>query len=534
VRGDPYKKLHQSSFLIRILMNSGTPKLTVCPMSPVGPGVCSTSVSSPSSLWIHDMEISMDTISVSAAVKELVIMAVPNMLAFMASFAVNMITFAYLSVVDEPKLLGAVGLGSLIGNLFGFAIGIGLTGVLDTLVSQSVGAKNSELSIIHLNRARLISVVVTVPCFVLMWVTEPLLVLTRQDPETSALAGLFVQGTCWGLLPYFYCNAINSFMRCHGKTMPAVYINVGTSVFHAIISYFAIIRFGMGAYGAGICISGTYWLRWFLSELAMLIYPETRRALKWTPRALNWNGVVSYVTLACSNSTLLWIEWGAYELQALIAGWVGTEGLACHVASANVVTFVFMGAIGISQSAAALVGISLGKRRPNTAKSFAVTSMAFTALLYTFIGIFVILERHFITSIISTDPVVVETLHDLLIIVGVFAIVDAINGVGEGILRGMGLQQKAVLFKLVGMLAIRLPVGYILSVHYGVSGIWIGAIAGMMCSCSGFWYVIQRASFAECARIAISRQEEEKKNSANGLLEPLNRHRDSPVQEMAI
>lgn len=477
------------------------------------------------------MEMSPDRVSLYSAVKEVVIMAVPNMLAFVASFAVNMITFACLSAMDEPKLLGAVGLGSLIGNLFGFAIGIGLTSVLDTLVSQAVGARNTELSIIHLNRARIISVAITLPCFYLMWVTEPLLVLTKQDPETSALAGLFVQGTCWGLLPYFLCNALNSYMRCYGKTMPPVIINVITSVFHLAITYLAINKAGMGAYGAGLCISATYWLRWLLSEISMLFYPETRQALRWTPRALNWNGIVSYMKLACSNSTLLWIEWGAYELQAMVAGWVGTEGLAAHVAGANVVTAVFMGAIGISQSAAALVGISLGKQKPETAKSFAFISMGFTAILYTVIGLLVIFTRDGIASLISSDPQVVTTLHELLVVVGVFAIVDALNGVGEGVLRGMGLQPKAIIFKLVGMLAIRLPVGYILSLRMGVTGIWIGAIAGMLCSCCGFYYVIKNASFPECSKLALKRQEDE---HLSGLLEPLNARFDSPVKDIRI
>lgn len=514
-------------------MVSNTPKITVCPMSPVGPGVCTTTVSSPSSMWLHDMEISLDKISYGASIKELVVMAIPNMLAFMASFAVNMITFACLSAMDQPKLLGAVGLGSLIGNLFGFAIGIGLTGVLDTLVSQAVGACNTELSVIHLNRARIISLIVTIPCFYLMWVTEPLLILTWQDAETSALAGLFVQGTCWGLLPYFYCNALNSYMRCYGKTLPPVVINVVTSVLHGAISYIAINRWGMGAYGAGLCISLTYWVRWILSEAAMLMYPETRLALRWTPRAFNSVGIVNYVSLACSNSTLLWIEWGAYELQAMIAGWVGTEGLASHVAGANVVTAVFMGAIGISQSAAALVGISLGKRKPHTAKAFAISSLSFTAVLYTLIGISIIVWRASMSTLISSDPVVIDTLHQLLIVVGIFAIIDAVNGVGEGVLRGMGLQPKAVIFKMVGMLAVRLPLGYYLSLDMGVTGIWIGAIAGMLCSCAGFCYVIQQASFTECSEKAIARQDEEKHHQ-NSLLEPLNPKCDSPLKTTQI
>lgn len=519
--------------IVRSMSLVGTPKLTVCPMSPVGPGVCAIPVASPSGMWLRGMDLSADRVSTWSTLQELIVMAVPNMLAFVASFAVNMITFASLSMVDDPRLLGAVGLGSLIGNIFGFAIGIGLTSVCDTLVSQAVGARNFELSVVHLNRARVISTIVALPCFCLIWLTEPLLLLTKQDADISALASLFVQGTCWGLLPYFYCNALNSFMRCHGRNLPAVAINVVTSLFHGIITYMAVNKSGMGAYGAGVCISVTYWFRWLLTELSMFMYQETRIGMRWTPRALHWSGLNSYVKLACSNSALLWIEWGAYELQALIAGWIGTKGvaLACHVAGANVVTAVFMGAIGISQSAAALVGISLGKQRPNTAKSFASVSISFTFVLYCLVCLVIILGRSWIAGVISSDPLFVGTLRELLIIVAVFSIIDAVNGVGEGILRGMGMQQRAVIFKLIGMIGIRLPLGYVLSLYIGVCGIWLGAIVGMAFSLSGFIYVMSRSSFIECSRMALKLQDDE---MFSGLCSPLIGNETSPRSQMQI
>lgn len=499
-----------------------SPSMTVCPMSPIGPGVCSTGVSSPSTLFLADMAFHEDHVSLWSALWELVLMAVPNMMAFVASFAVNLITFACLSARDEPKLLGAVGLGSLIGNIMGFAIGIGLTSVLDTLVSQAVGARNHYLAIVHLNRARIISVLVSIPCCLLMWQTEWMLVHLAQDPETSALAALFVQGTCWGLIPYFFCNALNSFMRCYGKTFPPMIINIVSSVFHFGITAYAINYLDMGAYGAGLCISITYWLRWILTEISMLYYAETRKAMKWTGQAWNVAGMVGYLVLAANNSVLMLAEWFAYELQALIAGWTGTEGLAAHVAGANVVTAVFMGAIGISQSAATMVGIALGKERPHTAKSFAIVAMCGTAALYTFIGLAIIYARNGIATLISSDPSVIETLHELLVVVGVFAVVDAVNGVGEGVLRGLAMQGKAVVFKLTFMFAVRLPLGYYLSKSMGVSGIWVGSIVAMTLSCFALAWVMSRVNFKQCSIDAIARQTAEKKITASGLLAPLN------------
>ena len=125
---------------------------------------------------------------------EVLIVAIPNMISFVASFAMNMITFMVVSSMSDSRMLAGVGLGTLVGNIFGIAIGIGLTSVLDTVVSQAVGAGNQELAVIQLNRARVVSAIASIPCFLAVGHCEQLLLLLRQDPELSAIAGEFVKG----------------------------------------------------------------------------------------------------------------------------------------------------------------------------------------------------------------------------------------------------------------------------------------------------------------------------------------------------
>ncbi|KAF4751292.1 hypothetical protein FOZ63_021467, partial [Perkinsus olseni] len=60
--------------------------------------------------------------------------------------------------------------------------------VLDTLVSQAVGAGNPHLGLIYFNRARIVGTIAFVPCFIVMFYTEPILLWMNQDPLTSKLA----------------------------------------------------------------------------------------------------------------------------------------------------------------------------------------------------------------------------------------------------------------------------------------------------------------------------------------------------------
>jgi multidrug resistance protein, MATE family len=426
-------------------------------------------------------------------------MALPNMLAFTAAYGINIITFGCLSVADDPLLLGAAGLGSLVGNIFGFSIGVGLTSVLDTLVSQAIGAGRIDEAIDQLNRARLLSVVVAVPCALIMLQTQWILALFHQDRHISALAYEFVLGTIWGLVPYFLTNALGSYMRCHNHTVCPLVINSVTCVSHFFICAYLVNTLQLGAYGAGVSISITCILRWVLSEFAMLIFEDTRLSMRGTDAAVLISGLPHYLSLAWSNSALLIIEWSAYELQALIAGWVGVEALVAHVAGANVVTCVFMGAVGIAQAASTLVGISLGESKPKTARKLATVALCFAASVYVVVGVLIAWNREAIASIISSDREVTNVMDSLLIVVGSFVLIDSLSAVSEGILRGMGLQHKAVLYKLAAMFGVRLPLGFILSHTSGVVGIWLGAVAGMLTSFAAFVYLILHADWSQCA-----------------------------------
>lgn len=429
-------------------------------------------------------------------------LAVPNVASSLAMYSTVVITTLCISREDDPSLLAAFGLGSLIGNVLGLSIGVGLNSVLETLVSQAYGADNMKLAAVHLNRARLVVTIAVIPCCFALFFTDSLLLWLEQDPKVSLLAAQYTRSFMLGLPPFFYFSSASSYLRSCQHPQPPLVANVVGSIIHLFVSVILINVLGWGLWGAGLAMSINSLLRFIMLEVFLSWKPELRGHV-WTKEMFSLRGIRHFLGLGIPSFLLVAVEWIAFELQSVFAGWVSTQGLAAHVAGVNVIAIVFMVPNGVSQSLSTLIGASLGEGLPKLgiefAKKGALLMFAIACLYGTTIWFFV----NEIANIYSSDEGTKIILKHVLFLTSGFVVFDAMNTTEAGIIRGLGLQTKAAKYQMMAMFGIMLPVGYMLYPQYGVPGIWIGSIAGMVVSASLFLRVIRRADWNECSRRAI-------------------------------
>ena len=99
-----------------------------------------------------------------------------------------------------------------------------------------------------------------------------------------------------------------------------------------------------------------------------------------------------------------------------------------------------------------------------------LAALAFTAIPRALIGAF------------TTDDRVLEIGVALLAVAAVFQLFDGLQGVGTGILRGLGDTRTPMLWNLAGHWGIGLPIAYVLAFHLGlgVIGLWWGLSSGLI------------------------------------------------------
>jgi MATE family multidrug resistance protein len=82
----------------------------------------------------------------------------------------------------------------------------------------------------------------------------------------------------------------------------------------------------------------------------------------------------------------------------------------------------------------------------------------------------------------TSDPHVLEIGVALLAVAAVFQLFDGLQGVGTGVLRGLGDTRTPMLWNLAGHWVIGLPLAYVLAFRFGfgVIGLWWGLSSGLI------------------------------------------------------
>jgi len=378
-----------------------------------------------------------------------------------------------------------------------------MTSALDTFVSQSIGAGNHHLISVHVNRARIVILTIAlIPAIIILAYTEDLLVWVGQDPVVSRMSGEFVHGSVFGLVPLYLSLCSAAFLRSMKKPQVVLTANILAAIVHAGPCILMVNHYGWDMKGAGIASALNSWTRFLYMEFYLWNHKELGGS-EWTPDALSLSGIRKYVALAIPSAAIYCTESWSFELQAVIAGWVSTSGLAAHVAGVSVICIAFRIPQGLSQSLSTLVGTALGNGKPRSAKAVANYGFGLGTVLAFIIGACIHIFRDPIRAVYSKDPGVIPIMNTIIDITAVFVIPDALSMTQEGILRGLKLQSITAKYKILSLFGIMLPTSLFLSKRIGVPGVWVGAIAGVCFSTFFYYQIIKATDFAERSAAAI-------------------------------
>jgi MATE family multidrug resistance protein len=236
----------------------------------------------------------------------------------------------------------------------------------------------------------------------------------------------------------------------------------------------------MGAYGSAWATTISRFFLFVLlvvmarRELAPLLRRADREAFRLRPL---WRTVV----LGAPIGVQINLEFAIFGVIALLMGGLGTIQMAAHQVTINLASLTFMVPLGVSAAASVRVGHNVGASDDLNARRAATAAlmcgggfMTMTALL--FLGLPGTL------AVAYTSELEVVTLAAALIpIAGVFQIVDGLQVVSAGILRGLGDTRAPMVINVLGFWLIGLPVslGLGFGLGLGPQGLWWGLVFGL-------------------------------------------------------
>lgn len=320
---------------------------------------------------------------------------------------------------------------------------------------------------------------------------ENVLVWAGQDPEVARLAGGYLMINGWSMFPALAFMALRSFLSAVGKAGFILYVTLAILVLNAIFAYGLVLgRLGMpelGFLGAAIVSLGVN----ILSLVLTIAYIERLRELRayelfvrfW--RA-DWRMLRELFVLGLPIGMMILAEVSLFTMASLLMGWIGTVELAAHGIALQLASIAFMIPLGLSQAGTVRVGMAVGQNdhRALVRSSWSVLFVAIGcaaagSLVYALFpewcaNLFLDREKPDAAKVLAFAA-------QLVVIAGLFQLVDGLQVIATGLLRGIKDTRIPMIIAFISYWGVGFVLAYVLSFPVGMGGIgvWIGFLCGL-------------------------------------------------------
>lgn len=385
-----------------------------------------------------------------------------------------------------PEAIGAVGIGSsLFLGVCIFAMGL-LLG-LDTLVSQSFGARRVEDCHRWLVHAVVLSVLLTVPVMLVLRFLSSALGAWGLNHAVLHLLRPYLDVLTWSVLPLLLYASFRRYLQGMGVVRPVMVALIAANLVNLFVNWLLIFgRLGAPAMGVRGSAWATVIARIGMAAvlLGVILHRESgkRPGLFATPLRIELARMRRLLALGLPAASQVTLEVGVFAAATALAGRLAPASLAAHQIGINIVSFTFMVPLGIASAGAVRVGQAVGRHDGVGAARSGWTALLFgTFFMSCAAATFLLFPRRLVGAF-SPDAAVIETGVALLFVGAIFQLFDGVQGVATGVLRGLGDTRTPMLWNLAAHWCIGLPLGYALCfvAGYGVIGLWWGLSAGLI------------------------------------------------------
>lgn len=392
-------------------------------------------------------------------------------------------------------------------------LGLGSLFALPPLTAQMVGGGDRHGAAHLLRQGIWLTCGISVLFMSLFYAVSWRMAAFGLEPELARLAGGYLRAILWGLPGFMLFVNQRSFLEGFSRTRPAMIIGMLGLAFNVPCNYVLIYgKFGLPALGAVGCGVATALCYWFMA-LAMFCYlrrdPQyrdlhpiyaplfSRRAdgAKRRPRfdpAL----MLRILRIGLPSALALFFEVSLFAVTALLLAPLGTVAVAGHQIATNFSTLMFMFPLALGMTATIRVGHSLGAARMGQARVVARTALGLSVMFALVIAVCTVSFRYGIVRIYNDDPVVTALAAHLLFYAACYQVVDGLQTVALGVLRGYNDTRIISVICFVAHGIIGLPLGFTLArtdwivPALGPAGFWIAYITALSFgACCYLWRV---------------------------------------------
>ncbi len=324
-----------------------------------------------------------------------------------------------------------------------------------------------------------------------MWQSKAIYIFLGQEIENILLSEQYLLVAMWGLVPSLLSMILRSFLTALELARIVLLATLGGVVLNAFLNYMLIFgNFGaprLEIVGAAWASLGTHSL--IVMILVAYIYKkkQTRKFeifhRLWVP---DWVALRDVVKMGLPIGVGVLAEVGLFHAASIMMGWLGTIALAAHGVALQIAAISFMVPLGLANAATVRVGNAHG-RGDNTAISRAgYSALAIALVIAVFAAFIFIMFPQYIVRIFldmnNKDALDVLTYAvPLLIVAAAFQLVDSIQAVMIGALRGIKDISVPTSMGIFSYWVVGVPLAWLLAFPFnlGGAGLWMGLAGGL-------------------------------------------------------
>ncbi|KAL6774561.1 hypothetical protein ACKKBG_A25485 [Auxenochlorella protothecoides x Auxenochlorella symbiontica] len=410
-------------------------------------------------------------------------LAVPLSLSNLMGLVISLVAIGFVGRLGAFEL-SVVVTSTSIFNVSGLSVLTGFASAMETLTGQAYGAGHYSHVGVVLQRALLLTTLLTAALGVLWTGADRALILLGQDPDISRSARYYLLTSLGALWCQGVFENLKRYLMAQGVAAPVTAATLVGVIAAPAFNWLFIYRCDMRLLGAALAMDAVGLV--MVATLAGAVVARDRR-LAGTRRA-TWAGLSrealggwgEYVRYALPSVLMICCEWWTFEAVILLSGLLpdpptslSAMGIAVDTSGAQ-----FMLISGVGMALSSRVSNSLGAGKPAAARRAVGAALTCTLAAECAIAAAIALNRERWARVFTDVPAVVAATVDLLLLVVATLPGDGTNATLQGLLRGAGRQEIGAVANICSYWGIGIPMAAFLGIkrNLGLRGLWWGLV----------------------------------------------------------
>lgn len=399
---------------------------------------------------------------------------------------------AFVGLVDSFMVssLGAAAVAS-VGlttqpKFIGFSLFFATNVSVSALVARRQGEKNKEGANRVFATTLLFVILAAIGMSILLvWLADPIIHLCGSEADTHAGAVTYFRIIMGGMIFNCVQMCINAAQRGAGNTKITMRTNLVSNLVNVTFNYLLIGgHFGFPALGiAGAALATvlgsvvacfmSIWSVRRMDRFVSLAYILKNRI---RPTFTAFKNLVSIGYSVFAEQLLVRV---GFMATSLMMASQGTQAMAAHQVGMNILGLSFSFGDGLQATAVALIGFSLGAKKPELAKEYGGICRTLGTCISIVLATLYLAGGRWLYSMFFEEPEIVAIGVKIMIVAAVVVMLQISQVIYMGCLRGAGDTLYTAMASTISVSIVRTAVSYIggFLLAGGVVGIWMGIVA---------------------------------------------------------